>query len=257
MTDIDFINQLLSYLHAGFQKPARIIRYLRSRGKCCESDCKKGCDYFLNNKPWTRLPQFFDWAKKWYPSDYEAPINAFFTLPRVVQFLKLYKKLDEATVLKHFGFEFAGKLKRPRELPIPPCLFRCEKSVEIRKEFLNEHRNEADVIDRGLACDFFLQPPLPPIVAEIKLSVPQKSQAVSTLFNGFKQDLDKCKIWLSHPAVKAKFGFDFKYALAILIDLSGKQEIRDKWSTEINEKELQKHNIFVQLISPTLSLCSS
>jgi hypothetical protein len=53
------------------------------------------------------------------------------------------------------------------------------------------------------------------------------------------------------PLYQEKIGIaSFDYALAILIDLTGSGEIRQKWESEVDEKHYFRNRIFVRLISP-------
>lgn len=90
------IKKLFAFLQEGFQDPVQIIRYLQSRQKCSKAECyQKGCGsfirYFSGPRPWDKdgLDNFFEWAWRWYPREYEVPINAVFTLPWVARFLEL------------------------------------------------------------------------------------------------------------------------------------------------------------------------
>lgn len=76
--------------------------------------------------------------------------------------------------------EFKGKIEG-KDLSVPPCLWKGEGGVEIRKEF-RQH-------DEGLACDFYLQGPFAPVVAEVKVAVPQRKQTANEYFKVFKKDL--------------------------------------------------------------------
>ena len=63
-------------------------------------------------------------------------------------------------------------------------------------------------------------------------------------FSGFDGDLDKCEGWLIP-------GTPFKYALAILIDLSGMKAYLDAKDSEITSKNWPKKNIIPWLIAPS------
>ena len=63
-------------------------------------------------------------------------------------------------------------------------------------------------------------------------------------FSSRRQRLDKCEGWLIPPT-------PFKYALAILIDLTGTKVFRDAWDDEITSKNWPQENIFPWLIAPT------
>lgn len=242
---VGLIERLITFLQEGFDDPIKIFDYLQSRKKCfdCNINCKTHMPNFFESKSWD-LEEFFQWSWSWYTSNkYEEPINIVFILSRVAQFLEQELGLKESEILNTFKMEFKGSIKG-KEFPVPPCLWKGVGGIEVSKKFIGQKSV------KGLACDFYLLKPFPPLIAEVKVAVPQRKGTNKQYFYSFLKDLDKCKKWLHDPYVEKRFGHKFKYALAILIDMSGKSEIREKWSTDINEEELLKDGIFARLISP-------
>jgi len=240
--DVTLIKRLLDWLEKGFQNPILTLQYLRSRQKCTKKECQtEGCwsivNCFLDPRPWKKETEeiFFNgWAWRWYAREYEMPINAVFTYPIIFQFLKLELGWDEPTILKKFKFEFKGKVEG-KELPVPTCLYRGEGITQIK----------------GKACDFYLLPPLPTAVAEVKVASSLRSGSPEQFFKTFETDITKCKEWLrSKDKVKLKFGVEgFEYGIAIFIDLTDGDVYRNLWNQRINGKEYEKERIITRIIS--------
>ena len=95
---------------------------------------------------------------------------------------------------------------------------------------------------RTLYYDFYLRGPFPATVGEVKVINP--NIGVKSNFSAFNKDLDKCEGWLIPET-------PFKYALAILIDLTGTMAYRDAWDDEITSKNWPQKNIFPWLIAPS------
>ncbi len=244
---IVFVRELLAFLQQGFLNPVQAFKYLKSRGKCPETTiCNAGgCDNTIEllsgQKPWDNLDKIYKWCWQWSPEVYEWPILTAFVVPLVAQFLAS-KRMDDSIISKSFRMEFTGGGRKDRF--VPPCLWKKNAldSVCIGRKFR----------DHYMCCDFLLLPPFPAIVAEVKVAVPN---TVNKIFSTYLDDLEKCREWLKPETgqyVEKKFGFGrFKYALAILIDLTGKREIQRRWSSEFN-KNCSMHGVLPWLISPFL-----
>lgn len=260
----EFIEKLLAFLEEGFQNPIQIINYLQSRNKCknpkCEAKtCKPLIPYFKGKKvkrPWNRdtLNKFDELRQKWYKSgqsSYEEPINGFFTLPRIAQFLEDEIRLSSYEISDIFKMEFKGKGKS--EFFVPNCLWKGKKGeyTAIKKE----------CIGKRMCCDFYFinykknNKSIPNLVGEIKIAVhvPHQRQII---WNEFKKDIEKCKEWLK-PETSAclveRFNIiKFDYALAILIDLTGGETYSKLWNSEMKQMEEKylKERVFVRLIQP-------
>jgi len=254
---LEMITGLLDFLQEGFREPERIIQYLKTRGKCDQclwpSKCKDLLTCFQRPRPWDvpALDLFSQWCKEWYSETpaLENAVSAFFTYSRIAEFLSHQMGLADETIIDCLKIEFKGT-QRKKELreKVPPCLWKGSGGLEIRKNKL--HR------DRGLACDFYLKHPFPPVVGEIKLASNFETSPQNFIDKNYKNDLAKCERWLTeaHGMVEKKFGIagGFSYALAILIDLTGGEQFRDYWHRSIIEKNYVRRRIIPRLISPAL-----
>ena len=144
-----------------------------------------------------------------------------------------HKGLEGEMLKRSFRVEFTGKGRA--EPLIPPCLWRKSTS-----EFTGTGRKYKG---RTLCYDFFLQGPFPPTVGEVKVVNPKIG--VKSNFSAFNGDLDKCEGWLIPET-------PFKYALTILIDLTGTKAYLDAWDDEITSKRWPQKNIFPWLIASSV-----
>jgi hypothetical protein len=262
--DIEFIGKLLAFMEAGFQDPIQIISHLQLRNKCKQPNCKTKCckpliPYFSgkkSNKLWSLevLDKFDELRRKWYKprvNSYEEPLNAFFTLPRIAQFLQEEVKLSSGEISEIFKMEFKGGGEN--EFLVPNCLWkgRKEEWVAIKKEFNGKR----------MCCDLYIKnykknnKNIPNIVGEIKIAIPVPHQR-HNIWNDFKKDIEKCKEWLrpeTSTCLVERFNIvKFDYALAILIDLAGGEIYSNLWNSEMKQMEAKylKERIFVRLIQP-------
>jgi len=232
------------FLDRGFREPCETLGYLRQRGFCrqCKSPCHDVFRRFSDKKSpsnlWGKNEAFFQWCHStWCPPNkkgvrnYEWPICAVFFNSLIPRFLA-HKGLVGENPRNSFRVEFTGKGRA--EPLIPPCLWRKSTS-----EFTGIGRKYKG---RTLYYDFFLQGPFPPTVGEVKVVNPKIG--VKSNFSAFSGDLDKCEGWLIPET-------PFKYALAILIDLTGTKVYRDAWDYEITSKNWPQKDIFPWLIAPS------
>jgi hypothetical protein len=256
------IEKLLAFLEKGFQNPINIINYLQSRDKCNElkcktKDCKALIKYFTDNNsesPWSRkmLDKFDELRRKWYKprlNYWEEPLNAFFTLPRIAQFLEEEMKFSSEEIVEVFKMEYKGLGEK--ENFVPKCLWKGKKEewTAIPKEFKGGKR---------MCCDYYLKNykknnrSIPNIVGEIKFAIPQRHN----VWNEYKKDIDKCTEWVkpdTTPYLVERFNIiRFDYALAILIDLTGEETYSNLWNSEMKQMEATylKERIIVRLIQP-------
>ncbi|MBI2190387.1 MAG: hypothetical protein HYU36_00190 [Planctomycetes bacterium] len=239
-----FLMALLDFLEDRLRNPAKVIEYLLSRKRCSDSLCREhGCASILRHlpqtKPWQGQQAFFEWAWRWYASyRYEEPFDAVFVLPVVAEFLAR-QGYDEPTIQAGFHMEFKGGGQRAAN--VPPCLWKGQRPVCIKKIYLNHQ----------MCCDFCLLPPFPKVVAEVKVVVPETA---GSAFDNFSGDLRKCREWLADdasPFIQDTFGIDrFDYALAILIDLTDGSAYRRHWEAGIDEEGLRKEGVVVRVIEP-------
>jgi hypothetical protein len=179
---------------------------------------------------------------QWSPEVYEWPILTAFVVPLVAQFLAS-KRMDDSSISRSFRMEFTGGGKKDRF--VPPCLWKKNAldSVCIGKKFR----------DHYMCCDFLLLPPFPAIVAEVKVAVPK---TVNKIFSTYLDDLEKCREWLKPDAfshIQNRFGIErFDHAIALLVDLTGGQEIQKIWKASIDKDYYFRQGIFARLISPVL-----
>jgi hypothetical protein len=261
--DIVFIDKLLDFLQAGFQDPIQIISYLQLRNKCNPPNCLTKCckpliPYFSGkkgNKLWSLelLNKFDKCRRQWYvprQNKYEEPLNAFFTLPRIAQFLQEEVKLSSSEISEIFIMEFKGGGEK--ESFVPNCLWKMKKKnwVAITKDFKGGKR---------MCCDFYFKnymknnKNIPNIVGEIKIAIPNQRQNV---WNKYKEDIEKCREWLkpdTTPYLVERFNMiKFDYALAILIDLTGGETYSNLWNSEMKQMEAKylKEHVFVRFIQP-------
>lgn len=260
----EFIEKLLDFLEKGFQNPINIINYLESRDKCnklkCKTkDCKALTKYFTDNKsesPWSLklLDKFDELRRQWYKprlNYWEEPLNAFFTLPRIAQFLEEEIKLSSEEIIEVFKMEYKGLGEK--EIFVPNCLWKGKKEewTAIPKEFNGGKR---------MCCDFYFKnykknnKSIPNLVGEIKFAIPHQRHNV---WNDYKKDIEKCTEWVkpdTTPYLVERFSiFKFDYALAILIDLTGGETYSNLWNSEMKQMEAKylKERIFVRLIQPS------
>lgn len=232
------------FIERGFREPRETLRYLRKRGPCdkCKCPCHDVFERFSDRKSssnlWDINGAFFQWSHStWCPPNkqgvrnYEWPICAVFFNSLIPRFL-LHKGFKEETLRGSFRVEFTGKGRA--EHLIPPCLWRKDPS-----ESTGTGRKYKG---RTLYFDFCLQGPFPATVGEVEVVNPNIS--MKSNFSAFNGDLDKCVGWLIPPTT-------FKYALAILIDLTGTRTYRDSWDDEITSKSWPQKNIFPWLIDPS------
>ncbi len=234
------IQHLLSFLEESFQKPAQTIERFRNSTRCSGAVCSVNCHdllfHFSQGDPWSDR-KVFEWCSQWYSERrYEEPLNAFFTLPLVGMFLSS-NGMDEGEIATTFLMEFKGGGRLAHKAP--SCLFKGSRPVSIGKK----------VDGRYMCADFLLLPPMPPVVAEIKVAVPHNKPKVA--LSAFEKDLCKCQEWLkpdAAPFIQRSFGIErFEYALAVLIDL-GCVGLGDLWRSEINENEYRRRGIIVKRI---------
>jgi hypothetical protein len=185
--------------------------------------------------------EFDKLRQKWYKPGlpyYEEPINAFFTLPRIAQFIE--RKLPKNDISNIFQMEFKGG--GAYKSFVPNCLWKGKEPVKIF--------NDKGI---GMCCDFYLKDhtgKIPNFVGEIKVAVPYQEHDILAEFQG---DIEKCKEWLKPetiPYIEEKFNTKFEYALAILIDLTGDKTYSNKWNAEMKKLEARylKERIFVRRI---------
>jgi len=259
----EFIKKLLAFLEVGFQNPIKIINYLQSSDKCNQPNCLTKCckpliPYFSGkkrNKLWSLevLDKFDECRRKWYKprvNYYEEPLNAFFTLPRIAQFLEEEMKLFSEEIIEIFKMEYKGLGEK--EFFVPNCLWKGKKEdwVAIPKEFNGGKR---------MCCDFYFKnykknkENIPNFVGEIKFAIPHQRHNV---WNEYKKDIEKCIEWLkpdTTPYLVERFNIiKFDYALAILIDLTGGETYSNLWNSEMKQMEAKylKERVFVRLIQP-------
>jgi hypothetical protein len=258
---IDFIDNLLDFLQAGFQDPIQIISYLQLRNKCKQPNCLTKCckpliPYFSGkkgNKLWSveLLDKFDECRRQWYvprENKYEEPLNAFFTLPRIAQFLQEEVKLSSIEISEIFIMEFKGRGKKGN-IFVPNCLWKGKEEVSIQKEFNGRKR---------ISCDFYFKnykknnEYVPNIVGEIKFAIPHQKN----VWIKYKEDIEKCREWLkpdTTPYLVERFNIvNFDYALAILVDLTGGETYSNLWNSEMMQMEAKylKERVFVRLIQP-------
>jgi hypothetical protein len=246
-----FINELLDFVQEGLREPLKTFQYLQSRGKCpnCASRCDDVIPYFLHPTPWNDgLDEFLKWAWQWCHEGWnEWPIVAVFVNSLVARFLAS-KRMSETSISQSFRMEFTGGRRKVYSLPIPPCLPRKDSQdpICIEKKFQGH----------DMCCDFLLLP-FPALVAEVKVAVPKTAKRI---FKAFRDDLTKCEQWMAqdaYPFIKSRFKIDrFDYSLAILIDLSGGEDVQKIWKTSVNEEDCLRRGVFARLISPTLPAAS-
>jgi hypothetical protein len=233
--------KLLAFIENGFQNPTRTVQEFRASPKCSGSACSVDCAdlllHFSNKEPWRKDGAFFQWCRQWYPPRYEEPLNAFFTLPLVASSLSS-AGWSQRDIEEGFVTEFGGKGKLSGN--VPSCMWKSKRSVCIEKIF----------DDHSMCADFVFLPPLPPLVVEIKVAMPEnKPKAVLELF---QNDLRKCEEWLAPdtaPFVQKSFGIErFDHALALLIDL-GCKGLDDFWNTTIHAEHYSRRGIITKRIT--------
>ena len=127
------------------------------------------------------LDKFDELRRQWYKprvNSWEEPLNAFFTLPRIAQFLEEEMKLSSEEITEVYKMEFKGGGER--EILIPECLWkgRKEEWTAIAKKFNNKY----------MCCDFYLinynktEIKITNVAGDIKIAVPkQKKQDLESL----------------------------------------------------------------------------
>ncbi len=234
------MHRLLSFLEDGFHNPAGTIERLRGSigcsGPACSVNCHDLLSHFSRTASWSDT-LFFEWCRQWYASErYEEPLNAFFTLPLIGMYLSS-TGLSHDEIVKAFHMEFKGGGRLADR--VPTCLMKGSRAVSIGKRLNN----------RYMCADFLFLPPLPTVVAEVKIVMPGTNP--KTALGLFMEDLMKCEEWLkpdASPFVRQSFGIDrFEHALAILIDL-GCQGMDNLWRSGVDEAAYRERGIIVKRI---------
>ena len=245
--NLQFIKEAVDFLKNGLSSPVQVFNYLKSRRKCPEGSCNAGgCENVIallsDPQPWKNLHDLLKWCLQWSPEFYyEWPIVTAFLIPLVAQFLTS-KGISEENIRRSFKMEFTSGGRKDKF--VPPCFWRknASESVCIEKRFEGKY----------MCADFIFFPPLPAVVAEVKVGVPQTSKKI---FGDFLKDLQKCKEWLkadASPFIQKKFQIaHFDFGLAILVDLTREKEVGNSWKAQIKEEDYIRQGIIPCLISPT------